>query len=201
MSREVVFVLLAVIASLIRYGGYFLSVYRKETRPHVFSWLNWGLVVAIGAYAQFELGGGLSAWGLVFVSTACFAFAVWALFVGEKHITRSDWITFCCALAVIGLWRLTENPSLAIMLVVAIDMLSYWPTIRKSWNDPWGEPPASYFWAGLRYFFLLFAVPQPTLSNMAYLFWLMSTDWAFAAYVLIRRQILGGPSSSSNLVS
>ena len=54
---------LAVFVSLVRYGSYLYSIYKKETKPHVFSWLNWGIVVGIGAVAQFSIDdGGLSAW-------------------------------------------------------------------------------------------------------------------------------------------
>lgn len=190
MSQEIFFFLLSVAASVVRYGTYCLSIYRRETRPHVFTWFNWGLVVAIGAYAQFQLKGGPSVWGLVLVAASTFTISFWALFVGEKNITRSDWIAFGGALSVIIFWRLTDNPVVAVVLLIIIDIFSYWPTIRKSWNDPWGEPPKSYFWAGLRYFFLLFAVPHPTLSRLLYPFWLMATDWAFMLYVIFRRKAL-----------
>ena len=190
MSHEIFFVIISTIASLIRYGTYGLSIYRKETRPHVFSWFNWGVVVAIGAYAQFQLKGGASVWGLVFVAVTCFAISFWAIFVGEKNITRSDWASFGSALIVLILWQLTDNPLIAIVLLMVFDIFSYWPTIRKSWDNPWSEPPESYFWAGLRYFFLLFAVPHPTISTLLYPFWLMAVDWAFMFYVFERRRRL-----------
>jgi len=190
MSSELFFVLLSTVASLIRYGTYCLSIYRKETHPHVFSWFNWGLIVAIGAYAQFQLKGGYSVWGLAFVAITCFAISIWALFVGEKDITRSDWVAFGGALLAMVFWRLTHNPIVAVGLLIVFDIFSYWPTIRKSWRDPWSEPPTSYFWAGLRYFFLLFAVPDPSLNSLLYPFWLMATDWAFMLYIFVRRRRL-----------
>ena len=193
--RENFFVVLAIIASFIRYSTYALSIYRKQTKPHVFSWFNWGLLVTFGAVAQYRLEGGASVWGLTFVAATCFLFAIWALFVGEKNITRSDWATFVAALIVIVIWQITANPFLGVVLIILIDLLTYWPTIRKSWDNPWGEPPVSYFWAGLRYFFLLFAVPNPNISNLLYPFWLMATDWGFALYVVARRSAIGKSKS------
>jgi hypothetical protein len=175
ISQEDLFALLSVVASIIRYGTYGLSIYYKETRPHVFSWFNWGLVVSIGTYAQFQLGGGPSVWGLALVAMICFAFAIWALFVGEKGITRSDWLTLAGAFIAIVFWQLTSDPLIGLGLVNLIDILSFWPTIRKSRHDPWGEPPKSYFWAGLRYFLLLFAVPHPTRGSLLYPLGLMTT--------------------------
>ncbi|MDE2029209.1 MAG: hypothetical protein KGI97_01460 [Alphaproteobacteria bacterium] len=190
MSHEIFFVWLSVAASLIRYGTYGLSIYRGKTRPHAFSWFSWGLVVAIGAYAQFRLGGGPSVWGLALVVVCCFAFSVLALFVGEKDITRGDWVSLGGAMMTIVFWKLTNSPVAALALLIVFDIFSYWPTIRKSWRDPWGEPPHSYFWAGLRYFFLLFSVPHPTASTLLYPFWLMASDWTFATYIALRRKAL-----------
>lgn len=201
LSREALFASLAVAVSLIRYGTYLYSVYKKETRPHVFSWLNWGIIVGIGAYAQLSLEGGLSGWVLVLVSSTCLFIALVACFAGERNITRSDWLAFLGALAAIPVWLSTDNPFLAIMTLIAIDIFSYYPTIRKSWSDPWGEPPASYFWAGLRYFFALFAVPGFSLHTLAYPFFLMASDWGFALYVLWRRSVLKPPSLSGEGVS
>ncbi|MDE1900397.1 MAG: hypothetical protein KGI37_01990 [Alphaproteobacteria bacterium] len=190
MSLGAFFVALSVLASLIRYTTYCLSIYHGRTRPHVFSWFNWGVAIGIGAYAQFKLGAGVSVWGYVLVATTCLGISGWALISGEKNITRSDWATFIGALAAIVLWRMTKDPMNAIWVLMAIDVLTYWPTVRKSWHDPWGEPPGSYFWSGLRYFFLLFAVPEPTFSTLVYPVWLMLTDWVFIIYILWRRRML-----------
>jgi hypothetical protein len=118
--------------------------------------------------------------------------------VGEKNITRSDWLAFGSAFVTMALWGLTKNPITAILLLLAFDLLSYWPTIRKCWVDPWSEPPSSIFWAGLRYFFLLFAVPTPTLASELYPFWLMAADWGFMVYVMARRRILAQKNGISH---
>ncbi len=184
------FAFVAIIVSVIRYATYLLSIYKRETKPHVFSWFNWGLIVAIGAYAQFSLDGGPSVWPLAVVATTCFFIAGLALFIGEKNITRSDWMAFIGCLCAIPVWLITDNPFWALILLISIDMLSYYPTFRKSWNDPWAEPPISYYWAGSRYFFTLFAVPDPNFQNLIYPFFLMATDWVFATYVIWRRRII-----------
>ena len=188
VDRFVLFAFLAIVVSVIRYGTYLWSIYKKETKPHVFSWFNWGLVTGIGAYAQFQLDGGPSAWVLTVVASTCLFIAFVALFVGEKKITRSDWVAFIGALLAVPVWLLTDNPLFALFVVIVIDILSYYPTIRKSWNDPWGEPPVSYFWAGLRYFLALFAVPDPQFSTLLYPLFLMASDWGVALFLIVRRK-------------
>ena len=184
------FAYLAILVAVMRYGTYLWSIYKKETRPHIFSWLNWGIVTGIGAYAQFALNGGPSAWVLTVVSSTCLFIAFVSLFVGEKNITKSDWFAFIGALCAIPVWMLTDSPFLAIIMIILIDGLTYFPTVRKSWNDPWGEPPLSYFWAGLRYFLALFAVTNPSIETLTYPFFLMATDWGFAIYIVVRRACL-----------
>ena len=190
LSSSEIFAVLAIAVSIIRYGTYLWSMYKRETRPHIFSWFNWGTVTGIGAYAQFSLHGGPSAWVLTVVSSTCFFIAFLALFVGEKDIKRSDWFAFIGALLAIPVWMVTNDPFMAIIVVIVIDGLTYYPTVRKSWSDPWGEPPKSYFWAGLRYFLALFAVDDPSFETIVYPFFLMATDWGFALYVLWRRRVL-----------
>jgi len=190
MNTQELFAGLAILVSVIRYGTYLWSIYKRETRPHVFSYFNWGLVVGIGAAAQFAVGGGISVLPLVVVSVTCLFIAGLSLFVGEKNITRGDWIAFIGALMAIPLWQLTDDPMIAFITIIVIDILSYYPTFRKSWSDPWGEPPHSAFWAGFRYFLILFAVPDPSLKTLFYPFFLMISDWGFMVYLIWRRWVL-----------
>ncbi len=189
IDRVEIFAMLVVTVSIARYGTYLWSIYKKETKPHIFSWLNWGLTAAIGAYAQFYLNGGLSAWLLVMLACSCFFIAFIAFFVGTKDITQSDWIAFIGVLIAIPVWLITNNPIAAIIIIIVIDILSYYPTVRKSWHDPWGEPLQSYFWSGLRYFLILFTIAEVSAQNLFYPMFLMLSDWGFVAYIYSRRRL------------
>lgn len=136
--------------------------------------------------------GGLSAWILLMVASMCFLIALLSLIYGEKNITRGDWITFIGALITIPIWLLTKNPVIAFVLLICIDVCSYYPTWRKMWLDPWSEPTDGFFWAGLRYFFALWAVPEFTFAVMLYPFWLMASDWSTGVYMIWRRHVLQG---------
>lgn len=48
----------------------------------------------------------------------------------------------------------------------------------------------SYFWAGLRYFLVLFAVPNPGFDTLLYPAFLMLSDWGFGLYIVWRRWAL-----------
>jgi hypothetical protein len=193
MDQYVFFAAAAVTLALCRYGTYFYTIYQGKTKPHAFSWLLWGMVTGVGTFAQFEMNAGPSAWALAFVSVTCTLIAIFAFFIGERDYKKSDWFALIACIIAIPLWRATQNPLIAILVIMMIDVLTYWPTIRKSYHNPQTEPPISYGFAGMRYFLMLFAVPNPTWETLLYPFFLMATDWGFAIYIVIRRAQLGYP--------
>lgn len=193
MDKYIFFAVAAVLLATFRYGTYFYTIYKGQTKPHAFTWFLWGAVVGVGAFAQLQLNAGPAAWAMVFVSVTCTLIGVLALFIGVRDYTKSDWFALGACFIAIPIWKITQNPMFAIFIVVFIDALTYWPTIRKSYLRPDTEPPISSFVAGLRYFLLLFAVPEPTWQNLLYPFFLMIADWGFAAYIMVRRFQLGYP--------
>jgi hypothetical protein len=190
IAREQIFAGIAVIISVIRYATYFRAMYLGKARPHMFTWFSWGLTMVVAVLAQYKLGGGPSIWPMIVVAGTCLFISGLAYFVGEKNITRSDWVALASVFISTALWQITDNPAVAVFFLIITDVFSYYPTFRKSWSDPWGEPPVSYIWAGSRYFFTLFAVPDPTIANMAYIFFSMLSDWALAAFIFWRRKKL-----------
>ncbi|TBR42752.1 hypothetical protein CBF23_006120 [Marinomonas agarivorans] len=193
IDQYLLFALGAVVLATARYGTYFYTIYQGKTKPHAFSWFLWGAVTGVGALAQFELKGGPSAWALAFVAISCLFIALLAFFIGERDYKKSDWLALIGCCGAIPVWHATQNPLLALGIIIVIDVLTYWPTIRKSFHRPETEPPISYGFAGMRYFLMLFAVPDPTWENLMYPFFLMLTDWSFAIYIVIRRWQTGHP--------
>jgi hypothetical protein len=187
------FAIAAIAMSIGRYGTYFYTIHQGKTKPHAFSWLLWGVVTGIGTVAQFSLNAGPSAYALGFVSITCLLIALLAYFIGTKDYTKSDWFALFACVCAIPVWQITQSPMAALAIIIVIDGLSYWPTIRKSFHHPETEPPISYLMAGTRYFLMLFAIPEPTWSNMLYPFFLMMTDWIYALFLIIRRKQLGFP--------
>ncbi len=193
LDQHFSFAIAAVLVASVRYGTYFHTIYQGKTKPHAFSWLLWGTVTGIGTFVQSSLNGGPSVWALAFVSITCLLIALLAFFIGERDYKKSDFVAlFACALA-IPIWHTTHHAILALLVIIGIDLLTYWPTIRKSYDKPETEPPISYGFAGLRYFLMLFAVPDPTWETLMYPIFLMMSDWVFALYVVWRRRQLGHP--------
>jgi len=193
IDQYTLFAIAAVLLATVRYGTYLYTIYKGQTKPHAFTWLLLGCVTLVGAYASFSTDAGPSAWAITFVGATCLLIAGLAFFIGEKDYTTSDWAALVICFLAIPLWKVTDTPAIALVIVVIIDFLAYWPTIRKSYNKPDTEPPISAFISGVRYILILLAVPEPTWENMIYPFYLLLTDWGFAVYIVIRRWHMGYP--------
>jgi len=193
MDQYTLFAIAAVALAIARYGTYLYTIYKGETKPHAFTWLLLGCVTSVGAYASFGANAGPSAYAIAFVGATCLFIAILAFFIGERDYTKSDWAALIICFLAIPLWKITETPALALIIIVIIDFLSYWPTIRKSFYRPNTEPPISACISGLRYVLILLAIPEPTWDNMIYPFYLLMADWGFAVYIVIRRYQMGYP--------
>lgn len=121
MDQYLFFAVAGSVLVMLRYGTYLYTVYQGQTKPHAFTWLLLGSVSSIGAWAQFELNGGPSAWVLGLMAATCLLIALLAFFVGYRDYKKSDWAALIICFMAIPLWKATDNPVLALVIVVFID--------------------------------------------------------------------------------
>ena len=173
-----------------RYAMYYRDIFRGITKPHPFTWFIWGLMNVIVWFAQTSSGAGAGAWVTGLVALACLSISAVALFKGEKVITRLDWFCFFSALLGIVLWRITNEPLVAVILVTLTDAIAYVPTYRKSFYKPYEETASSYSLAALRSVFAVLSLDSFALVNWLFPASLILTDGGFVVYLLIRRRQL-----------
>lgn len=181
---------LAVLLGLVGYIPYFRDIFLGTTRPHIFSWLVWGLLTAIAFGVQVRDGAGPGAWVTGFTAAICFVIAVLAIRRGEKEITTSDWIAFVGALIGLGFWQLAQNPLLAVISITAADLLGFAPTFRKAWLRPAEETVSTYFLSGLKFVIGIAALTSWSLESWLYPASLVVTNFVFIGMVLVRRRML-----------
>lgn len=139
MYKEL-FSALAVVVTFTLFIPYICSIQRGEIRPHVFSWVIWGLGTLIVFFAQLAGGGGLGAWvigvsGLISNYIALLAY----LKRGDTIITKTDWMFFSAALFALPCWFFTSNPLWAVVTLTLVDLFGFGPTIRKAYVRPHEE--------------------------------------------------------------
>lgn len=120
---------------------YILSILRGSTRPHVFSWVVWGMNTSVAFLATFYAGGGILGSGVILFSAIVTLFIAVLAYIkrADVSITRSDWLFFILALAAMPLWYWAADPLWAIWLITLIELLGFGPTFRKTWMQPFSE--------------------------------------------------------------
>jgi hypothetical protein len=178
---------LSILVTLFGYTHYFVSIFKGRTKPHAFSWMIWGFLVSVAFYAQYINKAGPGAWATGFVAVICIAVAIIAMFRGEKDIKKSDWISFICALTIIPVWYLTEDPLPALVIAMLIDMFGYYPTFRKSYYKPYEETIVAYVTGILQVSLSLSAMEHYSLVNITYPVFVMFINTSFVLMVVYRR--------------
>jgi len=112
--------------------------------------------------------GGSGAWITLSIAVVMFGIFLLGLKWGEKDIRAMDIVFFVAALAAIPLWLVVAQPLLSMMLLTAIDVLGFAPTIRKSWSKPESETLSSYAINGARHALSVFALAEYNLLTVLF---------------------------------
>lgn len=181
------FGILSVLLAFFNRGSYLYSILKGGTKPHVFSWITWSIISTIALLAQVTEGAGAGAWARGLSTLFSYVFIFLALTRGEKNITRGDRITLAFALCAIPLWYFTKTPVWSVILVTTIDVVGYYPTIRKSLLKPDEEAAGSWLLSGLSSLASLFAMDQINLSTTLYPGVMVVTNISFALFLILWR--------------
>jgi hypothetical protein len=176
-----------VMGSMVPYAR---AMWHKTVRPHAFSWCLWGAINAVVCAAQVVSHGGAGAWTSAAAAFFNFVIAVYALRHGEKNITRGDWAIFLSALFALPLWAATKNPLWSVVLLSVLDMMGFFPTIRKSWHQPHGEVLMTFAVGAAGFAFAILALEEKTFVNYCYPATVLALNAAFTVILLYRRRAL-----------
>lgn len=173
--------------STIGYGIYIRSTLKKQTKPHLFSWAVWTVLMFIVFFAQLSKGGGAGAWVTGFSAAACLIIAGLAVTYGERNITKSDWFAFVGAIIIIPVWYFTQDPLWAVILATAVDAMAYYPTFRKSYLKPYEENFMTYSIDISKWIVALFALGHYSATTMLYPVFLLLANSALVSMILWQR--------------
>ena len=182
--------LASLLLAIASYVPYMRSIFVANTKPHAFTWLVWGTVMAIAFVAQLSDKAGAGSWATGLSAAFCLAIGVIALFRGEKHITRGDWIAFLVTFLAIPLWVATSDPLWSVLLVTGIDAVAYYPTFRKSYAKPDEELASKYVLTVIRYLLSLLALEHFTVVTSVYQLVSIFMEVGIVIMLLRRRAVL-----------
>ncbi|QDT22040.1 hypothetical protein [Gimesia chilikensis] len=166
---KLIFSGLAIVITFMAFIPYIRGILQGRIKPHLFSWLIWGMTTLIVFFAQLDADGGTGAWpiGVSGVITVYIAFLSYVK-RGDISITRLDRLFFSAALLSIPCWYFTSNPMWAVILLTTIDLLGFGPTIRKAYDHPYEESLLFIFMFFLRNTFALLALESYSLTTVLF---------------------------------
>ena len=136
MGVKVAFAIVAAGLAIVGNVPYVVDVFKGKVKPHVYSWFAWSIVSCVVLFGQIVKGAGIGA--LPTAASEMFTILIFLLSLryGFKRPTRWDKIFLALALLGIIPWILTKDPTLSVIIVVAIDALAFIPTLCKTWHEP-----------------------------------------------------------------
>ena len=170
---------------------YIKDILHGTTRPNIFSWLLWVLLLSISTIAQFSSG---ASWSVIFligdlIGTSII-FILCLVGYGYKEYGWLEWI--CLGLAVIAIisWQLTNQPILAIVFSIIADALASIPTIVKAYRDPWSEDSLQWIIIASASILAVLSTTIWDLANIIFPAYLFLVNGTIGTVSLIRRKKL-----------
>ena len=168
-----------------------ISIRSGKVRQHPYSWLIWGLITFVILVAQISDEAGKGTWQMSASFVSCLVrFIVSFFLAGERNITKGDKIClFGCLLGMAG-WAVTQSAAVAVIILTITDAYGFYPTVRKSWINPYSENVISYFLFGSVYFFGTLALENYSITTALFPITACLGTWAFCLFLIVRRRRL-----------
>lgn len=192
--------LCSALAIVITFGAmlpYIQAIRRNAIRPHVFSWIIWGLSTFVVFLAQLAGGAGVGAWpvglsGLISLYIALLAYTR----RGDSLITQVDWLFLLGALSALPLWLITAEPLWAVVILTTMDLLGFGPTLRRAYNHPRDESLSFYAWIALRNLLVVLALEKYSLTTVLFPALVGSACVVVVALLTWRRRVVSPHADS-----
>ncbi len=179
---------LAIVMTFIAFFPYIRCIRQGKTKPHVFSWVIWGSTTFMVFLAQLAGGGGVGAWpigvsGLITLYVAALAYTRKA----DTVITRVDWLFFVLAMSALPFWYFTSDPLWAVVILTAVDVMGFGPTIRKAYHRPMEENLTFFALFVVRNVIVIFALAHHSLTTVLFPATIAAVSLMLILMVMYRR--------------
>ncbi len=199
MDWHAVVGIIAGIIQLYSIVPYIKGMLHGETRPNVVSWVLWTLIQVIIIAAQFSAG---PSWSIIIpiimTFNTCLVLILCFWGYGYHSYGIVDIICFVLAIGAIALWRLTNDPVLAICMSVVADLTAGIPTYVKVYREPFSEAIVSWFLLIVANVLALVAASPFNFANTAFSSYIVIVDIIFFFVMVVRRKIVRPAVSPSN---
>ncbi|MGV3771474.1 MAG: hypothetical protein ACO1QB_01135 [Verrucomicrobiales bacterium] len=179
---------LAIALTLLAFFPYVRAIWKGESRPHLFSWIIWGLTTFIVFLAQLAEGGGAGAWpiGVSAIISIYVAALAWKM-KADTDIAPVDWVFLFSALGSLLLWLFTADPTGSVIILTIVDLAGFGPTFRKAYSKPREENMVFFALFAVRNVLVLFALENYNLATVLFPTAVFVACVALIALIVVRR--------------
>ncbi len=189
----------AILLAFVSFTPYFKDIIKNKTKPHVYSWFIWGYLSLIIFALQIKGGAGPGAYSTLFASFIALIVIILGLKHGTKDITRLDTTFLLLSMLATAVWLFARQPTFSLILLVAIEVSGFFPSIRKSWNKPFDETVFTWALNGFRYILCVGALIEYNMLTFLYPFVWAISNLLFALMLVVRRHQISSKNHSAKV--
>jgi hypothetical protein len=189
MTFKVLMGSISAIVSFVSFIPYLRTAIQGKTKPHFFTWLVWSILLTIIFIIQVKDGAGAGSWGTGVIALTTICIGMYSWFYGVRTGSKLDWFALIFSLTTIPLWLFTEDPTFSACLATFIDVVAFYPTVSKTWNDPQSEDLSYYVAWLIKYPTAFLAIEKMSTANAVYPVTWTVIGVAFVLFIIYRRKI------------
>jgi len=190
MDIKIILGTIAAILALFSSYLYIRDIFRGNTKPHTYTWLIWSIVTTIAFCGQWVSGGGPGSWatGVAAIVTIFTLLLSLKGGYGTKDITNFDKV--CLALAIISIlpWLLTKSVLWSVILATFIDLIAFFPTMRKTWHAPKSESLGSMYVDAVKHGLSTYSMSNYSLVTLIFPLSVLATKFVIIGEILFLRK-------------
>lgn len=163
------------------------DIFRHKTKPHRGSFFIWSMLGGIAFFTQLAKG---ATWSLFLPGADTLAtLSIFALSIryGVGGLNKRDIVGLIIASLGLVIWYFTDQPLIALLIVIGVDAVGTALTLVKTWEEPHSETFLSWLLAALGGLFAVFAVGRLSFGLLVYPVYILLANGAVNMVVLMRR--------------
>lgn len=191
MDIKIIFGAIAAGLALFSSYLYIRDIFRGNTKPHTYTWLIWAIVTTIAYFGQLVSGGGPGSWatGVAAIVTIFTLLLSLKGNYGTKDITNFDKVCLVLAIFSILPWLLTKSVLWSVLLATFIDLIAFFPTMRKTWHAPSSESLGSMYADAVKHALSTFSMGTYSLITLVYPLSVLATKFVIIGEIVFLKYI------------
>lgn len=183
--------IIGLISGLLMVGAsvpYIVDILKKKTKPERASWLIWTVLGIIAFFSQMAEGATNSLWMNGLDTFAVIAILVLSIKYGEGGLVKRDIIALILAGNGLILWYFTKEASIALYIVLGIDITGQILTVIKSYEDPESETFISWILFGIAGLLSAISVGEWNFILLIYPIYICLANWAVVVAMILGKR-------------